>query len=95
MPAFAFFGAFVAMELQQIQRHRIEDFSELATAGIDEESHGGNERRQRLDNRPRLQHVHRPRALGVKHQADRVGTGFDRGQCIFDAGNAADLAANG
>jgi hypothetical protein len=54
MVAFTLIRGFVAMELQQIQRYGIEDFVELATAGVDEQAHGGHERRQRGDDRPRL-----------------------------------------
>jgi hypothetical protein len=35
------------------------------------------------------------RTLGVEHESDGIGPGFDGGQRIFYAGNPADLAANG
>ncbi|MNG17525.1 hypothetical protein D3C84_1015190 [compost metagenome] len=95
MPAFAVLRTFIAMELQQVQRHRVEDFPQLATAGIDEQAHGGHERRQRLDDRARLLERHVPRALGVEHEADGIGPGLDRRQRILYAGNPANLAANG
>ncbi|MNN57552.1 hypothetical protein D3C81_1725450 [compost metagenome] len=83
------------MELQQVQWHRLEDFRQLATAGIDEQAYGGDERRQCGDDRPRLPHIDRPRAFGIEHQADGIGARLGCGQRILDAGNAADFAANG
>ncbi|MNC48008.1 hypothetical protein D3C75_971020 [compost metagenome] len=95
MVAFAVGRRFIAVELQQIQRHRFEDFAQLAAAGIDEQAHRGHERRQRCNNRPRLLHTHGTRALGIEHQADGIGACLNGGQRIFYAGNPTDLAANG
>src|SRR5450830_646005 len=92
---FALLAGFIAMELQQVQRHRIEDFPQLATAGIDEQADGGHERRQGGNNRPCLLEGHRPRAFGIKHKTNGVGPGIDGGQRIFNAGNPANFAANG
>ncbi|MOA24656.1 hypothetical protein D3C78_1453430 [compost metagenome] len=83
------------MELQQVQRHCIEYFTELATTGIDEQAHGGHERWQRRDDRPRLLDRHRPRAFGIEHKTKRIGPGLDGRQRIFNAGNPTDFAANG
>ncbi|MNN26212.1 hypothetical protein D3C81_1397130 [compost metagenome] len=95
IPAFALRGGFIAVELQQVQRHGIEDLAQLGTAGVDEQTYGRDKRRQRLDDRACLLERHRPRALGIKHKSDGIGPGFDRCQRIFYAGNPANLAANG
>src|SRR5689334_4873830 len=83
------------MELQQVQWHGVEDFPQLATTGVDEQTHGGHERPQGLDDRPRLLERHGPRAFGVEHKSDRIGPGLDRRQRIFYAGNPTNFAANG
>ncbi|MNC53365.1 hypothetical protein D3C75_1027680 [compost metagenome] len=86
---------FIAVELQQIQRYRVEDLAQLATAGIDEQAHGGHERRQRGDDRPRLLHIDRPRALGIEHQTNGISACLSRCQRVLNAGNPTDFAANG
>ncbi|MNF84018.1 hypothetical protein D3C85_1405600 [compost metagenome] len=83
------------MKLQQVQRHRFEDFSEFGTTGVDEQPDCRNKRRQRFDDRARLLKCHSPRTFRVKHKPYGVGPGIDRRQRIFYAGNPANLAANG
>ncbi|MNF88117.1 hypothetical protein D3C84_706030 [compost metagenome] len=95
MPAFAVRGDFIAMKLQQVQRHGIEDFPQFATAGINEQTDGGHERRQRLDDRARLLKRHCPWALGIEHESNGIRPGLDGCQRILYAGNPTDLAANG
>ncbi|MNP17555.1 hypothetical protein D3C76_1099910 [compost metagenome] len=83
------------MKLQQVQRHCLEYFSQFAAAGVDEQAHRGDERRQRGDDGPRLLHADRTRAFGIEHQANGVSTRLDGGQRILYAGNPTNLAANG
>src|SRR5690606_9762240 len=95
MIAFTLLWRFIAMKLQQIQRHGVQRLIELAGTGIDEQPDGTDKRRQCGDDRPRLLHSHRARTLGIKHQTNSISPGFDGSQSVFYAGNAADLAANG
>ncbi|MCY1443262.1 hypothetical protein D9M71_596650 [compost metagenome] len=95
MPAFAIRRAFIAVKLQQVQGHCVEEFTQFATARIDEQAHGGHERRQRLDDRARLLERHRTGAFGIEHEADGIRPGLDGCQRILYAGNPTDLAANG
>ncbi|MCY1543480.1 hypothetical protein D9M68_793000 [compost metagenome] len=87
-------GRLVAMELQQIQRHGIENLIQLATADIDKQANRRHERRQRRKDRLSLRHRYRARTVGIKHQANSVRTRFNGGQCVIYAGNSTDLAAN-
>ena len=92
--AFALFRGFITMELQQVQRHGIQGFVQFTGTGVDEQPHRGHERRQCSNDGPGLQCRDCPRAFGVEHEAYGISTGLDRSQCIFYAGNTADLAAN-
>src|SRR5690606_8026873 len=85
---------FVAMELQDVQGHRIEDFTDLTTAGIDEQPNRSDERRERSNDLAGLLYSHGPGTLGIEHQADRIRTGFGCDKCVFDTGNPAYLATN-
>lgn len=91
----AVLGALVAMELQQVQRHRIENLAQFAAAGVDEQADAGHERRQGTNDFPRPMNIHRPRALRIEHQADGIGARRGGGQGVLDSGDTADLDANG
>src|SRR3990167_3921002 len=93
--AITVFRALIAMELQQIKRYCIENLAQLAAAGIDKQAHRSHKRRQGSNNRARLLQRDGARALGIKHQANRIRTRLDSRQCILYAGNATNLAANG
>src|SRR3546814_5426006 len=95
MPALAIGRFLVAVKLQQGQRHRVEYLAQLATTGVDEQADGGHERWQNPDDRPRLLHRYRARALGIKHQPDGIGPGLHRRQRVLDAGDPATLAEIG
>lgn len=82
------------MKLQQVQRYGVENFVEFTAAGVDEQAHRGNKRRQRGNDRSRLMHINRPRTLRVKDQPNGVSARLGRCQRIFYTGNPADFAAN-
>ena len=82
------------MELQQIQGNARENVVQLLATGIHKQANRRHKSRQGRNDIARLLDRHRTWTLGVKHQTDRISARFGGDQCVFYAGNTADLAAN-
>ncbi len=85
---------FITVKLQQIEGHRVQNLTQLAATGIDEQADRGDEGWQGRDYGPRLGQGHRARAGRIEHQTNGIGTGRRGCQGVLNTGNAADLASN-
>ncbi|MCY1298836.1 hypothetical protein D9M70_483400 [compost metagenome] len=84
---------FVAVQLQQRQRHTLGHVGDVFQLGVDEQAGHRDEGPGGLGQRRRPRHVDVARALRVEHQPNRVRAGIDGGAHVVLAGQAADLDA--
>ena len=88
-------GRFVAVELQDVQRHLGEDFADVCGGFIDEQPDCAAKRGQGADNGLGLGWLDAAFAAGVEHQPDGIDAELGGGGGILGAGDAADFGADG
>jgi hypothetical protein len=81
------------VELQKIERHRIQDRAYVGNLRIDEQADLGHERRQRVGDFTRAADFDHARRAAPEIEADRVGAGVACGKPVGHARDAADLDA--
>ena len=84
-------SVFIAVKLQQIERHAVEHAADFVGAGIDKQAHRRHKRRQRGHDFPCPRGIDATLAAGKKHQPHRVGAGSRGGERVFHPRDAADF----
>ena len=85
------FGRFVAVELQNINRHCAQNPANLLGRFVHKQRHFSHLRRQCGNNFSGLRSIYATFAFGIKHQADRIRTQFGSGLRVSRPGEAADF----